>query len=74
MHVVPPTARKALIDLEHDECRYLYGDGPFRACADKAVPGLPYCRTHAEVCYAPPVLRLRLHDAIEKIAKQMEPV
>jgi GcrA cell cycle regulator len=56
---VPVTRRKQLADLEPGECRFPYGDietdrANFHFCADKVMPGLPYCEAHARCCYQNP--------------------
>jgi GcrA cell cycle regulator len=35
-----------LIDLEHDQCRYPYGDGPFTFCGCPKIDGSSYCGPH----------------------------
>jgi GcrA cell cycle regulator len=37
---------KALIDLEPNDCRYPYGDGPFTHCGHPQLAGRPYCPGH----------------------------
>ena len=45
---------KRFADLESQECRYPSGDGAvesYRFCAKPVQVGLPYCLTHADLCY-----------------------
>jgi len=54
--VVPIEARKGLIDLEKDDCRWPIGDpqhADFHFCNRHKVPGLPYCEFHARRAYQP---------------------
>lgn len=37
----------SLLDLQAQECRFPYGDGPFTFCAHSAPEGHSYCRVHA---------------------------
>lgn len=39
-----------LIDLEHDQCRYPYGEGPFTFCGCPAIDGNSYCVPHKFLC------------------------
>lgn len=36
----------SLLDLERNECRWPYGDGPFTFCGCAAEDGKPYCLPH----------------------------
>lgn len=40
-----------LIDLQHDQCRYAYGDGPFLFCGHPIEPGCAYCPPHRALTY-----------------------
>jgi GcrA cell cycle regulator len=40
----------SLLDLQHGQCRYPYGDGPFTFCGCQAEPGRPYCEPHQYLC------------------------
>lgn len=42
---------KTLIDLEKNECRFAFGDGPFLFCADATKPGSSYCAEHHAICF-----------------------
>jgi hypothetical protein len=48
-------ARKALVDLEDDDCRYVVGDDPRSVCfcALPKVEGTSYCLTHLLRCTQP---------------------
>lgn len=39
-----------LLDLQHGQCRYPFGDGPFTFCGCRTVPDSPYCEPHQELC------------------------
>lgn len=39
----------SLIDLEPDDCRYPYGDGPFVFCGHAKEAGSPYCYPHSRL-------------------------
>lgn len=39
-----------LIELQHGQCRYPFGDGPFRFCGHPVEPGRPYCTPHHALC------------------------
>lgn len=43
----------SLIDLQHGECKFPYGDGPFTFCGCEAYQGLPYCAPHVVLCAKP---------------------
>lgn len=62
---VPEHERKALLELEHGECKWPYGDGPFTFCARHAVTGLPYCDAHARIAFAPPNYSPRVARTLE---------
>ena len=51
---VPVEERKSLLNLQDEDCRWPFGDGPFSFCACAKEPGLPYCRPHAQIAFAPP--------------------
>lgn len=55
-------ARKSLIDLEDNECRFVVGD-PLKShvcfCALPKVEGLPYCPEHVRACYQAVPVRTR---------------
>lgn len=36
----------SLLDLQHGQCRYPYGDKDFRFCGCRTGPGRPYCEPH----------------------------
>lgn len=58
---LPDHKLKALVDLEHGECRWPYGEpgAPgFGFCGQPQFPGMPYCDGHCRRAYAPPVLPL----------------
>lgn len=42
---------KSIIELEHDECRYIPGDDHLCCGAKKEHAALPYCSKHAAICY-----------------------
>lgn len=50
----PAAERKDLIDLDAQDCKFPFGDGPFVFCGRPQAPGLPYCIDHARTCYVPP--------------------
>lgn len=57
---VPLAERKTLQELPPDNCRWPIGDpleAGFHFCNRRQVPGLPYCETHAQRAYQPPVPR-----------------
>lgn len=39
-----------LLDLQHGQCRYPFGNGPFRFCGHPVEPGRPYCVPHQALC------------------------
>ena len=57
----PPRAddiarKRNVLELTDSDCRYPIGDPKepgFGFCADKKLPGLPYCEAHARVCFEP---------------------
>jgi GcrA cell cycle regulator len=53
-----------MVGLEHNECRYPYGDGPFTFCGCETAPKKPYCPAHVELC-ADHAVR-RKPDAVKK--------
>lgn len=38
-----------LLDLQRNDCRYPYGDGPFTFCGHAQLDGSPYCAAHARL-------------------------
>ncbi len=44
----------SLIDLEPNECRYPYGDGPFVFCGHPALECSSYCAVHHALCWDKP--------------------
>lgn len=62
---VEDVARKALADLEANECKFPVGDpgtSGFGFCASERVPGLPYCAGHAARCYVAKPLKTNSKD------------
>lgn len=53
---------KTLLDLENNECRFAFGDGPFLFCADATKPGSSYCAEHHAMCFRSVVVALRGRD------------
>jgi GcrA cell cycle regulator len=50
-----PATAVPLAELEHDHCRYPYGEASNATfCGATAVAGLPYCPHHASRCYNEP--------------------
>lgn len=62
--------RVSFADIAEGQCRYIPGDPrdatPFCGC--EAVPGLPYCQRHAQLCYQTPDVR-RDHTQAKTIHK-----
>jgi len=54
--------RKALVDLEFNECRWPVGDGPYKFCAHDAIEGTSYCGVHLH----------RAHRAPQVVPRQVE--
>jgi GcrA cell cycle regulator len=48
VEVVPLNVR--LLDLNPNDCRYPYGDGPFTFCGHPAIEGNAYCLSHLALC------------------------
>lgn len=49
--VVPEDKRRSLLDLEHDSCRWPFGDPRtpgFHFCHHQKIPGSPYCEFHSK--------------------------
>lgn len=44
---------KELIDLERNDCRFPFGDGPFLFCAEVQKLGSSYCAEHHAECFRP---------------------
>lgn len=53
----PPTIAEPLhitfMDLQHGQCRFPFGNGPFTFCGCDVAPGRSYCWPHAMVCSNP---------------------
>jgi GcrA cell cycle regulator len=65
---VEDVARKALADLESNECRFPVGDPGtkgFGFCASERVPGLPYCAGHAARCYVAKPLKTNSKNTMD---------
>jgi GcrA cell cycle regulator len=61
--VVPLSERVTIMELREFMCRWPLGDpttAEFRFCGARAITGLPYCGTHAQVAYQPAAERKRL--------------
>lgn len=43
-----------LDELQPDECRYPYGDGPFLFCGNPQQPDSSYCAGHHRLCWQKP--------------------
>jgi len=55
-----PTAKhKTLLDLDPNDCRWPFGDGPFTFCGCKKSPIGSYCEEHTRLATAPPMIRPR---------------
>ncbi len=54
---------KALLDLEPEDCRYPFGDGPIVFCGCPAVAGSSYCLPHKILCTKAPEHHRRGVDA-----------
>lgn len=50
---------KLLLDLESDDCRYPFGDGPIVFCGHRTVAGSSYCLPHKILCTKVPEHGLR---------------
>ena len=46
---------KSLLDLEKNDCRYAYGDGPFLFCGHPVKDGSSYCILHHHLCWVAPL-------------------
>ena len=46
---------KTLLDLEHGECRWPFGDGPFLFCGDPAQDNSSYCSGHHAIAWVKPI-------------------
>lgn len=44
----------ALAELDARQCRWPYGDGPFRFCGHGTELGVPYCAKHSQIAYRDP--------------------
>lgn len=44
----------SLLELEPNDCRYPYGDGPFTFCGHPKQAGSSYCTPHFHLCDQPP--------------------
>lgn len=42
---------KTLLELENNECRFAFGDGPFLFCAEVKKPGSSFCEFHHAKCW-----------------------
>ncbi|CAO4177767.1 GcrA family cell cycle regulator [Methylorubrum populi] len=54
--------RVTIMDLRDSMCRWPMGDPTspeFRFCGGRAITGLPYCTTHAQIAYQPAAERKR---------------
>lgn len=51
--VVPPSLNVALVDLEHRQCRWPYGDGPFLFCGHARFGHESYCEAHVRIAGGP---------------------
>ncbi len=83
---IPPALRKALVDLEPNDCRYPIGDPKdkdFGFCGCTRMSGVPYCEGHARVAFRKetphqhiqaakiPAIGVKFHDnANEFLAKE----
>lgn len=54
-HVAP--LNKQLWELNSDECKWPYGDGPFLFCGHPIRDGFPYCPGHCRIAYEPKIRR-----------------
>ena len=64
-------ARRTLLTLEDDECRWPVGDPilqreTFGYCGSEKVPGLPYCLCHMKRAYQPPIGNVHRNDHLNK--------
>lgn len=45
---------KTLVELEDNDCRFPFGEGPFLFCGDPVQGKSSYCAHHHAICYSPP--------------------
>lgn len=45
----PPSLHIGMTELEHNHCRWPYGEGPYSFCGHPKVFGVPYCAFHREL-------------------------
>lgn len=57
----------SLADLQHGQCRYPYGDGPFTFCGCRTEPDRPYCEPHQKLCGGTPLDEHRRRSAAQKL-------
>lgn len=48
-----------LMQLEPDDCRFPFGDGPITFCGHPKTPGSSYCREHHLLCEVPTARQLK---------------
>lgn len=46
---------KTLFELEDNDCRYPYGNGPYLFCGDPKQEQSSYCSHHHSVCWVKPI-------------------
>jgi hypothetical protein len=55
---------KTLLDLDDNDCRYVFGDGPFLFCGDPKQDKSSYCPHHHAICWTSarqPVAKARVY-------------